>query len=332
MHATEFLKGPAKHEIGPVAVLSGPDRFLKQKALQAIVRVVLGEDADNLGVARFSGEENDLRSVLDELRTVSMFGDRRVVVVEDADGFVSQHRAGLETFLKAPAKNSLLILDVKSWPKNTRLAKSAAKIGLALECTELKGAALLRWLSDVCRDQHDKQLSRQTAELLVELVGNTLGMLEQELAKLASFVGTRRRIDAEDVQSLVGGWHAETAFAMIGALQEGRLGEALSHLDRLLTAGEAPQKILGGIHYACRKLARATELSRQGTPLRVALQESGVFPRDMDRSESYLRRIGRPEAERIYDRLLQADADMKGASRLSKRTQLERLLVELRPP
>ncbi|MBL8849639.1 MAG: DNA polymerase III subunit delta, partial [Planctomycetaceae bacterium] len=167
------------------------------------------------------------------------------------------------------------------------------------------------------------------AGLLVELAGAGLSLLEQELAKLAAYVGDRERIGVEDVRAVVGGWRAETTWQMTDAVRDGQPATALVALGKLLHSGEAPQRILGGLNYNFRKYARATELARDGTPLRAALQQAGVFPQQIDATERYLRRIGRPRAERIRARLLEADRGLKGGSRVDDLLQLELLLLEL---
>jgi DNA polymerase-3 subunit delta len=330
MHAAAFLKSADETEIGPIAVLHGTDRFLMQSSLNAVARRVLGDEEDqSLGLTKFDGKSVELKTVCDELLTVSMWGDARLVAIDDADTFVTQNRAALERFLEHPPKKSVLALLVKSWPKNTRLAKLTAKIGLDLECTELQGAALVKWLVDLCRDKHGKQLGRDAASLIVELAGSELGLLNQEVEKLVAYVGDRAKIEFDDVERLVGGWRAETTWVLVNAVRDGDLPTALVNLDKLLASGEAPQRILGGINFVFRKLAVATELARQGLPLNAALTKAGCFPRDVQGSATYLRRLGRAKAERLFTTLLEADGDMKGASRLSERVQLERLLVTL---
>ena len=291
--------------------------------------MVLGSDDDDLSLTRFSGKETELREVRDELLTVSMFADSRVVVVEEADEFITKYRPGLEDYADQPSRSSVLVLDCKSWRKNTKLAKKIAAGGLEIECSELTGGRLVKWITDEAAQTHGKQLSRDAAALLAELVGTSLGLIGQELSKLAAYVGTADRITPDDVRSLVGGWKAETTWTMTNAVRDGDVSVALTCLDQLLTAGEAPQKLLGGINFVFKKFSRATEVSRTGTPLNVALKQSGVFPRDVDASARYLRRIGRPRAELILGRLVQADADLKGASRLPDRLQMERLLLDL---
>lgn len=333
MQAIAFCKNPDAHETGSVVVIHGPVRYLRGIVLKELTRLVLGSEADeddSISMTRFSGKEIDLASVHDELRTVSMWGDRRLVVVDDAEDFVKTYRSGLEKSLENPAKKSVLVLLIKSWPKNTRLAKRVAKIGLDIDCAELKGGALTRWLAETASEEYGKQLGPAAVTELVNLAGNDLGLLDQELAKLAAYVGENPRIEADDVRTLVGGWKAETAWTMIGAVQSGDLATSLECLDKLLAANEAPQRILGGINFSFRRLAQATEMSRQGRPLPAALKEAGIFrPSDVDTAARFLRRIGRPRAERIHARLLAADADLKGNSRLSPQLQLERLLLDL---
>ncbi len=329
MHVTAYLKSPTEHKTGPVAILSGTQRSLKQAAFEAICRILLGDQQDHAGPRRIAGKEIELRTVCDELRTVSMWGEQRVVFVDDADDFVSQNRASLEKYLNNPAKKSVLVLSVKSWPKSTRLAKLVAKIGLDLECAELSGRGLISWLIDECQERHGKRLSRDAALLTVELAGSDLGLLDQELAKLAAYVGERKRIDPKDISTLVGGWKTETTWAMTGALRDGDLGTALTCLDKLLVAGEAPLKILGGINFVFRKVARAAALARQGTPLSTALKQAGVFPREINASADYLRRLGQSASKSLYPWLLTADGNLKGNSRMPGRMQLEYLLVQL---
>lgn len=330
MHATAFLKQPEKHLGAACIVLSGSEAHLKQSVETHIRRSVLGDadDAD-LAASEFSGRDADWRTVHDELMTVSMFQDRRLVIVNAADDFVSRHRPALERYVQQPSRQSVLLLDVKTWRSNTKLAKKIDAAGLHVECSELAGSALLKWLIDHAAGEYGKQLSRDAAALTVQLAGTGLALLDQELAKLSAYVGDRERIGVDDVRALVGGWKAETTWAMTDAIRDGNVPVALQALNRLLTAGEPPLKVLGGVSYVFRKYARATETARQGTPLSAALRSAGVFPRDVDRSEQYLRRIGRPRAERILRFLLEADSGLKGASRLPERVQLELLMLRL---
>lgn len=330
MHATAYLKQPSAKPCGPIVVVYGSENYLRHRVFEVVSEQVVGSNPDDeMSVVRFPGKTTDFVTVMDELRTVSMWGDRRLVVVEDADDFVKNHRAALEKYLLSPAKKSVLLLMVSSWPSNTKLAKSVAKEGLDLDCSPLKPADLLRWIPEQTRSVHKREIARDAAQLLIELVGAELTQIEQELAKLATFVGEQGSIGAEDVRKLVGGWKAETTWGMLDAIRDGNVDLALHLLDKLLTEGEHPLKLLGGINFTFRPLAAATESARQGLSLKESLIQAGVKPFIAGVSESYLRRLGRPRAELLYRRLLEVDTGLKGKSSLPDRVQMEQLVLQL---
>jgi DNA polymerase-3 subunit delta len=329
MHAVEFLEASQKHKAGPVVVVFGKERFLKLEAIKQVAALVLGPEGDELSLDRLPGPDTDLKTVVDSLLTVSMWNPRQIVLVEDADDFVSKYRAGLEEYFERPAKKSVLVLEVKSFPVTTRLFKKVAAIGLSIDCSELKTAQLVPWIVKSCRARHVKTIDRSAAQLIVDLVGAELGLIDQELAKLAAFVGTAPAIDSAAVEKLVGGWKLETTWKMLDAVRDGQIGTALEMLDRLLIAGEHPVKLLGGVNFVFRPVARATELSRQGVPLPEALPAAGVKPFSVQPFSAYLKRIGRPRAERILNYLLSADIDLKSSSGFDDRVILERLFLEL---
>lgn len=326
MHATELLK-KIPEEPASVIVLVGDERSLKTDVINALLRVALPNEDD--APTRYTGKDVDMKTVRDELLTISMWGDRRVVVIDDASDFVSANRSALEKYAEKPGKKSVLILDVKTLAKNTRLYKIVNKNGLVAECSELKGAALAKWVQEAAQRSYEKTIDRDAVQLLIELAGSALGQLDQELSKLASYVGDQPAIDAEAVRRLVGGWKAETTWAMTDAIRDGRLGDAMTALDKLLNSGESPHRILGGIAYVFRKLSVATELSRTGVQLNAALKAAGAFPNEYDPAGRYLRRIGRPKAAKIASWLLEAETGLKGGSRMPERSQIELLLVRL---
>jgi len=329
MHATEFLR-QSSPTIAPFVVLCGGERHLKEAAVHIVRREVLGEgEEQNVALSEHGGKTAEWKTIHDELSMISMFGDRRLIVIDDADEFVTKNRPSLESYAAAPSARSVLVLSVKTWKTNTKLAKALASSGLVLECTPLAGGQLVRWLTSTAEEQFGKQLTRDAAALMVELVGDSLGLLERELAKLSAYVGNEPRISVDSVRTIVGGWRAETTWKMTDAIRNGDAATALAALGKLLADGEAPLRLLGGLNFVYRKYANATELARRGKPLRNALKESGVFPRDLDAAERYLRRIGRPRAEELFALLLRADGQLKGASRLPDRLQLEELVLRL---
>lgn len=330
MHATEFPRKAQAARNAALVVLHGGERHLKSSVLAALVQEFLGGDVqDTMGLIRFPAKELEFKTIRDELLLVSMFSSRKIVLVEDADDFVTEFRPLLENYADKPSRRALLVLDVKTWRKNTRLAKKIDADGLDIDCSELDGTRLINWLIQRMEETYSKQLSREAANLMVQLAGTAMGLLEQELGKLSAYAGDRTHITPDDVQKLVGGWKAETTWAMIDAIRDGAPGIAINCLGKLLYAGEPAPKILGGINYVFRKFAIAVEASRKTGAIQPALKAAGVFPRDVGNAEKYLRRIKRQRAEALLETLARADSGLKGGNRLPEQLQLEQLVLWL---
>jgi DNA polymerase-3 subunit delta len=341
LSAFDYLAQPEEHPAQPVCVVFGDEPFLRRQSLLALRAEVLCGDEGDLSFAAFEGRSAQLRDVLDELSTMAMFGGgRRLAVVEEADEFVTRYRSQLEDFVARPAAAGVLVLDLKTFAGNTRLYKAVAAGGLIIDCNCPAAARISGWLRKRGTQIHHVQLAQPAAELLVEMVGPELGLLDQELAKLALMAGSDKTITPELVSRAVGGWRAKTTWEMLDAALDGDPGGALGQLDRLLAAGEQPVALLGQISASLRRLAAATRLvlRAEATGRRVALgqalQQAGVrpIPFVMQKSERQLRRLGRSRGAQLYRWLLQADLDLKGASALPPRLILERLILRLAVP
>jgi DNA polymerase-3 subunit delta len=182
---------------------------------------------------------------------------------------------------------------------------------------------------DWCGTHHGKELAPAAARLLVDLVGPEMGLLDQELGKLSVYVGEAGRVEAADVDRLVGHSRAENTFEIFKLIGTGQTAAALRHLDRLFDQGEDPIRLLGAFSWQLRPLAKAARLSGQGVSLAAALEQAGVPPYARRSAEQQLRHLGRRRTDLLYDWLLQVDLGMKGSSQLTPRTLLERLVVQL---
>jgi DNA polymerase-3 subunit delta len=336
--ALDYLARPDKHRPTSVCAVFGDEAFLKREVLVALRRHVLGGDDAEFSQTTFAGKEAQLREVLDALATVSLFGSGvRLVIVEDADSFVTQYRAELEDYVARPAKGGVLVLEVKTWPANTRLAKAVAAAGLTIECKTPTERQLKTWLVQRAKTEYQVRLDPAAVDALLELVPPELGILAQELAKLALVAGDHGAIDVQLVRDHVGGWRARTTWDMIDAAADGRAAAALAQLGRLIASGEKPHGLLPQIASSLRRFTTAVELleaaerHRQRLPLRNALAQAGVPPFKLNDAERQLRKIGRQRARELTRWLLAADLAIKGhnSSDERARAELERLVVRL---
>ena len=127
VHAFDFLE-ETESQLPGICIIYGDEAFLKRLVLGRIRQAILGVNED-VPFAELAGATCEWRDVADELTTVSLFGgSTRLVIVSEADDFVSNHRSQLETLAAKPPSSGTLALVVKSWPGNTRLAKKLPRL------------------------------------------------------------------------------------------------------------------------------------------------------------------------------------------------------------
>jgi len=330
MESLAFLGRPPKGEPRPIYVLAGDEDFLKRQVRAALMQWVLGADGESFGLSELTGDRAEFAAVRDELATLPFLGFRRMVVVEQADPFVTNYRGQLEKYVTAPARG-VLVLEVKTFPATTKLAKALADATIV--CKAPAAARLPGWCVEWAKARHGKQLTAAAAQLLVDLIGTDMGVLDQEVAKLAVYVGKAARIDGDDVDKLVGRSQTASVFKVFDAIGAGQPSVALGILDELFGAGEDPFRLLGAFSMQLRRLAQVSRLVEQKVPFHEALDRAGVpaWPAARQGAEQQLKRIGR-RADRLFDWLLDVDLGLKGSSQLPPRTLLERLVVRLAAP
>lgn len=343
--ALGVLLEPQQYQLPNLCVLAGGDSFLKHETRCALLGKASSAANDDLGEVYLQGRNIEYRDLLDALRERSLFGSsQQIVVLEEADSFVKQYRSALEILFEKPVRDAVLILEVDSWPGNTRLAKMLTG-GLTVSChvpergrerTEFI-KQLKQWLAAVAKREHDCQLQASAVEALIQHLPPEPGILYQEVARLALLVPAGQPIDAPLVNEHVGGWRAQKTWDMIDAVAEGKAADALVQLDRLLAAGEEPHALLPQMASTLRKFAAAARVYEQAersgnrVSLRTALEQSGMPAFKLHAAESQLKQIGRVRAKQLYHWLLAADLALKGhnSTKDRARRELETLVIRL---
>jgi DNA polymerase III subunit delta len=334
MNALEWLNTTDKPLVLPIYAVYGDDSYLIRESIRAIgFKLFPDDDERESAISRFPGPSSSLANVLDEVSTLPFFSRRRLVIVDDADPFVTKYRRDLEAYVAHPSESGTLVLQVKQWTATTKLAALVEKAGASINCTGPRERELAAWLTQLARTRHDAQLNADAARLLIELVGAEAGILAAEVEKLAVYVGETRKIERTDIVKMVGAGRVETIWNTLDAATTGDARIALEHLDNLLAAGENPTQMLAAMTSNLAKIYHAGRLRAAARlPLDEACRIAGIFSFAVEKTRKQHAHLGPGRVDRLPARLLKADLDLKGGSMLEPRTILEILLVELSLP
>ena len=115
------------------------------------------------------------------------------------------------------------------------------------------------WLAKRARSVHGVELEMPAAQLLAAGIGARLGVLAQELEKLATYVEPEKKIGLDQVRAGVGALPQVDRWQWIDKVVERRVALALAELPDLLDSGESAVGLIGAISEALVRVGLARE-------------------------------------------------------------------------
>ena len=285
-----------------ICVICGKDEFLVANQCEAILEELLTAEQRPMCLYQPRAEEAAIADVLDELRTLPFLADRRVVLIKDADKFISANRETLEKYFDEPSPTGVFILTVQTWAGNTRLAKKLAKVGRLIKVSDIARGRLGSYVADYARREQSKDFGPGAAQLLVELVGDEPGRLCSEADKLAVYIGDKKNITSDDVEKLIGHNRMFGAFAVIDAVTDGNVGAAVERLRNMFaTDRQSEFRVVGAFCYHFRRLFKARALLDEGAGRNQIARQLGLW----GNVDGFFRQLSRISLEGIGDVLAQ---------------------------
>jgi DNA polymerase-3 subunit delta len=338
IHAFDHLAQATSESVAAAAVF-GSDATLRFWTIESLTA-----DGD---VTQFDGDTTRWSDLRDELATASLFDQdgKRSIVVRQADKFVTDYRSEIEAYLNHPGDTARFVLELTSLATNTRVYKKLQSDHLLVACGTtpdkklgVTAASRRKFLTGYVARRHGAKLAPAAADTLIEMIGEDIGMLATEIAKLALYCRPDQPIDEPLVRDIVAGWQGKTVWQITDAIAAGDAAEALRQLDKLMSGGQRPIALLPQIAWSLRRLGMATAIvehrEREGRSwqLEEALSLAGINrPAEIGRATSQLKGLGRNRARQLLPWLLDADLRLKGTHSAEGRDRflLEQLVLRL---
>ena len=292
----------------PVYALVGEDAFMQTQRLREIM-ALLPKDAQRLDV---DGEKAELAEVLDELRSFAMFGGSKAVVVDNGDEFITRFREQLERYCEHPSDSATLVLRVKSLPKNQRIHRFIAKTGEILECAPPADRAIVPWIINRGKTEHKVTVTPQAAEMLKDLIGNDLGRIDNELAKLALQTNTGK-VDIAEITTSVAFQRDQEMWHMTDEIAAGHTTQAMKRWRQLVQMDSSAEfRAVTWLAMWIEKAIKALAMKRRGAGAGQISSELKIWP--AEKGVAFVQtaeRMGRDGLFRALSLLVEVDHQSK---------------------
>lgn len=176
----------------------------------------------------------------------------------------------LEYLAEGPSPTTVIILAMSSALNgNSKIVKAISRVG------EVANFGQLRQSRYVNRDpmfqlvmdrlnEHEKSIAPNAFMELQKKTGNNMRQIFDELDKLVTFVGERKRIEKSDVEELVARTSSDRIFDLTNAIGQRSLPLALANLRSILENGDHPLLIHNMLTRQIRFLLQAKLMLENG--------------------------------------------------------------------
>lgn len=311
-----------------VYLLYGTVDYLINKTIDKIIN---DNKIDTFNVNKYDLTNTLLSQIINDASSMSLFGDKKLIIVNSAYIFTSSTKKYLEQDLKSLENylnniniNTILIFVVNDAKLDERkkITKLIDKNGEIVECNNIDNITMIKDLLS------DYQMSDSDIKYLLERVGDNSTLLNTEIEKIKIYKDTDKNITKEDIDLLTSKSLEVNNFKLIDAIINGDKLTALNLYQERIKLNEEPIAIIVTLANQIRIMYQVKQLYLDGYtenniasilkihPYRVKLANQNAKKYDADTLLTYLKKLA------------DLDIDIK-TGQIDKTLGLELLIISL---
>ncbi len=218
----EWKKGIYK----PLYWLEGEEPYFIDKIIEYAEKNILPESEASFNLTVFYGRDAEWPSVINACRRYPMFAEKQVVLLKEAQHMKEIDK--LEGYINNPLSSTVFVVAYKDKKMDgrTNFARAIKKHGELFQSKKIYESQLPEWTKDMVLAK-GFDITPQALQLLIDHIGNDLNRLENEVEKVWINLGTKKKIDEDDIEKYVGISKEFNAFELQAAIAKKDLAKAI---------------------------------------------------------------------------------------------------------
>ena len=327
MNPTELNRHLEKEEVLSLYYLYGDDAFLIEEAIKNIKDRAIPNDSNDLNYEVFYAGNDRVSDILNAAQTMPFLSKKKCILVKDANRLSAKESEGFIPYFSDPSDFACLIFIGEKANLKQKFFIQLQKSGVIVQLNHPHNRELPYWIHRLAKS-FDKKISKEATVFLIDIVGNNLLQIHNEIEKVSIFTGEKRNIDVEDIQAIITELKIESIFDLIDSVVNKNNEKALNILNKMLASGEDHLMILGMIVRQFRLILRAKDMLQRGLTPSFIGKRLGIRNFFLKGFLEQVKKYSFDELKWTFEQFLKADLALK-SSKLTKQILLERLILDL---
>ena len=303
--------------------LYGDEAYLRKQYKDMLKKAIVGDD--DMNYSYYEGKDINIRALIDQAETLPFFADRRLIIIENSGLFKSEGEELAEYLKEAPTSTYFVISEAEV-DKRSKLYKTCTSIGMAVEMKSPDEMTLKKWVNKLFTDA-GKKMTERDIEYFLEMTGEDMTNIKNEVEKLICYAGDKDIITAADADEIVTKQINNHIFEMVEAIGNRDQKKALDLYYELLTLREPPFRILSLIARQFNLLLQTKELLLNNVGNAQIVEKIKVPPFAVKKYIYEAKQFDMPSLKKALEACIKADEDIK-SGKMSDKMSVELLIVE----
>lgn len=287
----------SRGEFEPIYLIQGTDLYLMEQVRATFTNMIAPEDR-SMNLATFDMREQPLGDAIDDSRAIPFFGDRRVVIIDNAyfltgetGGKIEHYVEDLQAYMAHPEPQTILVIfaPFEKLDGRKKITKQLKELPGYLSFGKIEEKEIRQMINERLAEQ-GYQMTATAGNRLLALTNLNLTQIMAELDKLMLYSVDTKVIEEAAVDALVSRTLTQDVFELINLLLHRKITPAVMLYHQLIVNGEEPLRLQGAILGQFRLLvqAKGSKLSEKGLAMALSVHPYRVkLARQTVRSFSY---------------------------------------------
>ena len=239
--------------------------FGREEAAREIAEAHLDPGTRDFNFDVIRGADVDLPQLASVLATPPLMAQWRVVIIREAEALASLPKARkliLDIAGSTPSGLALILTATKPTQSKAAFYGDLQRKARSMEFRPVPPNDLPTFLMAWSRDRHGVEMEEDAARALGAAVGTELGVLAQEVGKLATMVPDGQAITRATVEAGGTRLPKEDRWRWFDSIGERKLGQATDGLAQLISQGESGVYLVMGLTTHLLRLGLVCEKGR----------------------------------------------------------------------
>ena len=196
--AINYIKTGVLH---PVYFLKGNDHFLQNFLIDELAKEIF----DNQSQIRILmlPDEMSGKQIVDRLTNIDLFSERKLFILRDPQKLKGKASSDLISLCENSIDNHFIVLINDDWIAKTAFFKKIETFINPIDVQTPFINEMKKWANYLIKKRGKAAVSK-VQQIMVDMAGDSVAHLDNEIEKICLFIGERNNIEAEDIEQFSG--------------------------------------------------------------------------------------------------------------------------------